>query len=246
MKTRVRMVVAAMLPLLLGVGTCRASSLPVYLQLGPAQAGGVPSKHGRGHTGGGNFNVSQPAPNTLVITLTGVAAAGGCPLVDSMARFESELSQEFTVVFASPAVRAASLSVQGRVIGLLRSPCKGTAELVQATAIVTCPGKHEETVAATLALPPSGVAYKEQRSVYLRGAPLCLPILPGCYRLRQTFAIAASQPKGCLPCHPATAEFAPDPALDPSWISHKDPFRGAVKKEFGFQVIVKVIPTLAP
>jgi hypothetical protein len=180
MKTRVQRAVAAVLPLLLGAGTCWAIDPPVYLQLGPAQAGGVPSKHGRRHTGGGNFNVSQPARDTLVITLTGVAAAGGCPLVDSMARFESELSQEITVVFASPAVRAASLSIQGRVIGLLRSPCKGTAELVQATAIVTCAGEHGKTAAATLALPPSGVAYKEQRSVYLRGDPLCLPILPGC------------------------------------------------------------------
>ena len=35
---------------------------------------------------------------------------------------------------------------------------------------------------------------------------------------------------------------APDPALDPLWISYWEPFHGAVKKDFGFQVTVKVAP----
>jgi hypothetical protein len=38
----------------------------------------------------------------------------------------------------------------------------------------------------------------------------------------------------------ASAEFAPDPALDPLWISYWEPFHGAGKKDFGFQVILKV------
>ena len=35
----------------------------------------------------------------------------------------------------------------------------------------------------------------------------------------------------------------PDPALDPLWISAWEPFKGAQKKEFGFQVTVKVSAT---
>jgi hypothetical protein len=38
-----------------------------------------------------------------------------------------------------------------------------------------------------------------------------------------------------------SAEFAPDPALDPLWISYKEPFHGATKKDFGFQMTLKVV-----
>jgi hypothetical protein len=40
----------------------------------------------------------------------------------------------------------------------------------------------------------------------------------------------------------ASAEFAPDPALDPLWISYWEPFHGAAKKDFGFQLTMKVAP----
>jgi hypothetical protein len=43
-----------------------------------------------------------------------------------------------------------------------------------------------------------------------------------------------------LPCKAASAEFAPEPALDPLWISYWEPFHGAQKKDFGFQVTIKV------
>jgi hypothetical protein len=43
-----------------------------------------------------------------------------------------------------------------------------------------------------------------------------------------------------LTCKAASAEFAPDPALDPLWISSFEPFHGASKKDFGFQVTIKV------
>jgi hypothetical protein len=95
---------------------------------------------------------------------------------------------------------------------------------------------------ASLCVPPVGVAGKENRSVYAQEGPLCVPIQAGCYKLNQAFAIHAVQAKGSLPGHPATAEFAPSPALDPVWIVYKDPFHGVNKKDFGFQVILKVVP----
>src|SRR5204863_246480 len=52
--------------------------------------------------------------------------------------------------------------------------------------------------------------------------------------------------KACLPCKSASAEFAPDPALDPLWISYWEPFHGAVKKDFGLQVILKVAEDTNP
>ena len=53
--------------------------------------------------------------------------------------------------------------------------------------------------------------------------------------------IAVSNPHSLLPCKAASAEFAPDPALDPLWISYWEPFHGAIKKDFGFQVVVKAV-----
>ena len=52
--------------------------------------------------------------------------------------------------------------------------------------------------------------------------------------------MSACAPKCLLPCKAPSAEFAPDPALNPLWISACEPFRGAAKKDFGFQVTVKV------
>jgi hypothetical protein len=37
-----------------------------------------------------------------------------------------------------------------------------------------------------------------------------------------------------------SAEFAPDPALDPLWTTYFDSFHGVKKEKFGFQVSVKV------
>jgi hypothetical protein len=64
----------------------------------------------------------------------------------------------------------------------------------------------------------------------------------GKYTLREAFGVQAAHPKKLLPCKAASAEFAPDPALDPLWISAFEPFHGAQKKDFGFQVIVKASP----
>jgi hypothetical protein len=64
--------------------------------------------------------------------------------------------------------------------------------------------------------------------------------------LTQSFRVSAAMPKSILPCKAPSAEFAPDPALDPIWISAKEPFHGANKKDLGFQVTIKVSPEPAP
>ena len=61
-------------------------------------------------------------------------------------------------------------------------------------------------------------------------------------RSHQTFAVSAAHPQSLWCCKAASAEFAPDPALDPLWISYWEPFHGAIKKDFGFQVVLKVAP----
>jgi hypothetical protein len=64
---------------------------------------------------------------------------------------------------------------------------------------------------------------------------------PAEYHLLQTFHISADHARS-IRGKAAAAEFAPDLALDPTWISVTDPFRGANKKEFGFRVTLRVEP----
>ena len=56
----------------------------------------------------------------------------------------------------------------------------------------------------------------------------------------KTFTIAARS--DCALFKRPSAEFAPDPALDPLWISYWEPFHGAIKKDFGFQITLRVAP----
>ena len=93
----------------------------------------------------------------------------------------------------------------------------------------------------TVCAPAHSVAGGENLSINCRGGPCTVPVLPGKYTLHQTFRVSASHPKSLLPCKAASAEFAPDPALDPLWISYWEPFHGAVKKDFGFQVTIRVV-----
>ena len=70
--------------------------------------------------------------------------------------------------------------------------------------------------------------------------PRRLPWRRARYTLHQVFHVGVSHAHNLLPCKAASAEFAPDPALDPLWISYFEPFHGASKKDFGFQIILKV------
>src|SRR5262245_3848256 len=98
-----RSLLAAWLVACAGPALARAADAPVVtIDLGPRQAQGVPTRTGFNHTGGGNIDVQQPSPDTLVVTMTGVAVAGGHPCKDSVAALAFELAQEFEVSAAKP------------------------------------------------------------------------------------------------------------------------------------------------
>jgi len=82
---------------------------------------------------------------------------------------------------------------------------------------------------AEVALPGRSVVGEESLSVNDRVGPVAVPA--GKFTLQQKFAAEAAYPKKVLPCKAASAEFAPDPALDPLWISYPEPFHGAVTGE---------------
>jgi hypothetical protein len=208
----------------------------VTIVLGSRHGHATPARQGCTHTGGGNIDVAQPAPDTVIVTMTGVAVACGHPCKDSLAALSFDLEQCFEVRFEDAKLKQAKLTLEARVIGLLRSHCKGSAEQDQACATVICGPLPVATVCA----PPHSVAAGESLSVNCREGPVAAPIGPGPHTLHQTFAVRATHPHTLVPCKAASAEFAPDPALDPLWISYWEPFHGAAKKDFGFQVVVKV------
>ncbi len=210
----------------------------VTITLGGRQGRVVPLRQGFTHTGGGNLDVAQPSPDTVIVTMTGVAVAGGHPCKDSVARVTFELEQCFEVRFENPKVKQAKLTVEGRVIGLLRSHKKGAGSAAEGPAHAAITAGPVQVL--SLSLPEHNVSGGENLSVNDREGPCAAPVQPGSYVLHQSFEVSAAHPKALLPCKAASAEFAPDPALGPRWISYWEPFHGAIKKDFGFQVILKV------
>lgn len=186
------------------------------------------------HTGGGNIDVQQPHDNVIIITMSGAAVAYG----NGHAGFNFDLNQAFKIECAECEHKKLKLEVEGRLVGLLRSHCKGgSAEVCNAAATITCDGPIASAV-ATLGMPGHSACGGNNLSVNDKEGPVCVPVCCGCYTLHATFSIGASG--GGLLSKAPSAEFA-DGALDPLWISSKEPFYGAAKKDFGFQIIVTLV-----
>jgi hypothetical protein len=168
--------------------------------------------------------------------MTGAAVAYGS-FCDASAAQEFDLDQALEINFDNPKVKKAKLTLEGRVLGLLRSHGKrDTAGFDRACACL----QVGSTALVTMCVPPHSVGGGENLSVNDRAGPITMTIAPGKYDLRQSFVLSAQAHKCLLPIKGPSAEFAPDPALDPLWISYKEPFHGANKKDFGFQITLKV------
>ena len=211
----------------------------VTISLKDRQARAVPARQGFTHTGGGNIDVAQPAPDTVVVTMTGVAVAGNHPCKDSLASLTFDLDQCLDIGIENPKIKRAKLTLEGRVIGVLRSH-KGGGSAQQGPAHATFTAGAADLL--SLALPSHSVACGENLSVNDRTGPVAVAVVPGEYHLHQSFAATATHPWSLKLCKTASSEFAPDPALDPLWISYWEPFHGAAKKDFGFQITLKVAP----
>jgi hypothetical protein len=210
---------------------------PVSINLKGRHGQVVPHRDGCTHSGGGNIDVAQPTPDVLVVTMSGVVVAAGSPCGTSSAMMDFDLSQCFEVTFDKTDLKKAKMTVEGRLIGLLRGGKKGCASESKGCATVGCEAAAH---LVGLCLPDHSVCDCDNLSINDREGPVTVPITPGKYTLEQTFHIEATQGRSILPCKPASAEFAPDPALDPLWISYWEPFHGATKKDFGLQITIKV------
>jgi hypothetical protein len=215
---------------------------PISFVLGPRHGHVTPERSGCTHTGGGNIDVAQPTPDVLIVTMSGAAVAYGaiCP---ALAAQVFELEQCFELSFDNPKVKKGKLTMEGRVIGLLRSHCaKDSAGYEDACAAIGV----DSMCLLKLCVPPHSVSDKQSLSVNDHDGPYSVPVTAGKYVLRQTFRVAVMAHPTVLPTKGPSAEFAPDPAIDPLWLSYKEPFHGAIKKDFGFQVILKVAEDTEP
>jgi hypothetical protein len=208
--------------------TAVAPAPPVSITLYERHGHVTPSKGKCAHTGGGVIDVASPTPDVVIITMTGAVVANSDMGFD--------LDQCFEVNFDDPKVKRAKISVEARVIGLLRGGKKGCAEYSEACAhLSAC-----TTDIVSVCVPPHSACDCDALGVNDHDGPKLVPVTPGKYTLHETFHMNAHT-DSCL-CKRPSAEFAPDPALDPLWISYWEPFHGAIKKDFGFQVILKVVP----
>jgi hypothetical protein len=217
----------------------------VTLVLGPAEGTARPCHKCCDHAGGGNVLVTQPASDTIATALTGAVVARADPFHDAVAGYDFDLYQDFEVVFNDPTVHGARLLMEGRILGVLRnpavcvgSPCNAAEISTPGHAAVHC--GPQQFLALTV--PGRSAACGEELSVYGREGPVSVPIVPGKYSLHEVFGIRAVHDHRSLLCKGTSAEFAPEPALDARWISTCEPFHGVNKKNFGFQVILKVVP----
>ncbi len=231
--------IAAVVPLSLAMAQVPVPPPPASITLGARHGHVTPIRSGFNHTGGGNIDVAQSSPDTLIVTMTGVAVAGGHPCTASVATMNFDLVQDLEINFDSPKLKKAKLVMEGRVIGLLRSEWKGTGSACEGPGCASFSSGTSEIV--TLCVPSHSVGGGENLSINDRDGPVEVSIGPGKFTLHQTFSVTATHGKSLRLTKAASAEFAPDPALDPLWISYWEPFHGAAKKDFGFQITIKVV-----
>ena len=221
-------------PVIITVKPAEPAAPTVTITLKDRHGHCTPCLKGCAHTGAGNIDVAQPSPDTVIITMNGAAVATAHPH-GSSALMSFDLSQCLEVVFEKPEVKAAKVTLEGRVLGLLRGGKSGSACTTGGCAGLASVGPDVVTVC----VPDHCVNGCDNLSLNDHVGPVSAPIAAGTFTLHQAWQIHATHPCGLLG-KAAAAELAPDPAVDPLWLSVKEPFHGAVKKDLGFQIILKV------
>jgi hypothetical protein len=225
-----------------------ASLPPVEIVLGPAEGTATPITSGHSaYAGGGNITVNRIDPTTVVITMTGAAAAHGDDLFHDMsAGFQFMHAQDFEVVFNSTDVKSAKLTLEAAVVGRLRTYCEspkcskngGTAEITTpGCATVNC-GPAE---IATVHRPARETSGGDSLVVHNREGPVTAAISAGKFTLHGSFGFVATAPHGFFNKFDA-ADFSPEWVLDLRPLGFPEPFIGYGNKDFGFTITLKVVP----
>lgn len=216
---------------------------PYVILLHSRGAAVTPEKSKNSQTGGGYIQVTQVEPNAVMFFMHG-AVATRADHKDGSAAMQFELNQDFEIVPAREGVRPPRISLSAWVIGTLNSTEAegGTAEQAAGCAAV----RSADVPLLKVCVNPHGVSTGQNLLVNDRFGPIQAAAVPGPYTLHQTFALNANQPKRA--CRPgfASADFDPDPRLDPQWNALLKPFRAVSHKDFGFHVLLRVVEDIPP
>jgi hypothetical protein len=224
-----------------------AGPAPAYqIRLGPRHAQASPTLTTDSQTGGGYIDVQQTMPNAIVISMRGAAVAGADCKKGASASIAFELDQEFTIVSTRAGLRPPRLGLAARVVGVLDSSDKGkgcgSAEQGEACAAVLSAGESLLTVC----VPPQAAAGGQKLFLNNRAGPVEVAVVPGCFALRQTFHIAATQSKSLCDKAASAADFDPKPQLDSEWAKPLKAFRAVPRDDFGFRVVLWVVEDTLP
>src|SRR6266481_630922 len=105
----IAIIAASLSAIAFAADTPAPSGPPVSITLGSRHAHVSPVGQGFVHTGGGNIDVAQPAADTIVITMTGVAVAGGHPFKSTAAKMNFDLEQCLEIAFEKPETKRTKL-----------------------------------------------------------------------------------------------------------------------------------------
>jgi hypothetical protein len=220
---------------LVAVAAGEPAAAPPTIQLIERTAQAHPVRDGCTYVGGGTFDVQSPSRDAVVINMIGAVVATAHPK-GSSAVMDFDLTQCFEIAGGAPGGKL-RLSLETQLLGVLRG-----GRIAGATASAGATVAQGENVIVTAGSPDRSAACGQNLTVNDRVAPDDVTILPGQYLLHAHCRLAASHPAS-LRGKSASAEFAPEPALDPIWVGGpRDPFHGIVKKDFGFRVTIHVEP----
>ena len=191
------------------------------------------SKHGQGHTAGGQIEISQPANDTIVVRMTGSVASSQSAFKAAQAAMEFVQTLNFTVDFGDK-TSSGKLILECSANGLLRGQGLHSAVTMHGATATLMSGPD---YLVAVSLPSRMVGGGDSTAIRESSGPRCVPILSGCYTVQQQFRIAASQDTG-LACHKASAQFSSMPS---DWIGSADPFATVDASDLGYQLTLRAV-----
>jgi hypothetical protein len=165
----------------------------------------TPERAGTARSGGGNVEVSHPREDTLILTMTGVVTAGPHPCKASSSLMHFDLDQRLEIAFADPKLKQARLTIEGRLIGLLRGDKHGGSASVGHGEIALASGGGP---LVKVFVEGHAVSGEENLAINDHKGSVSVPVLPGEYHLLQTLHIQAAHAR-TICGKAASAEFPP-------------------------------------
>ncbi len=243
----VRMLVAcvACLAVLQGAGPAVAQPPPPYqIILRSRNAESTPQRNGKdAQTSGGQIEVVQRDPNSVLIVMRGAVVAGAETHKGGAASIQFVLNQDFEIVPTRANLKPPRVLLSGQLIGALSSsqPQGGEAQQGAACAAINSAGQP----LANICIKPHAVGPAQNLFVNDKTGPCEMVVAPGGYCLHATFDLAATAPPietWCPRVVPAAAAvFMPDPRLNPRWNYVLLPFAAVPAADFGFTILLRVV-----